>query len=200
MLETARLLYVTTPPAVMRERLLRSDFVTEIPIGQACGDAPEGSIRVHFPEEWPGQDALEMFPRWVARHAAADPPCPWGDGILIHRSDGLAVGSMGFRAPPDAAGTVELGYAVNRSLRGRGYATEMAGALTAWALAQPGVRSVTADCLTGNAASVRVLEKVGFAQKGPRTTDDGVLLRWELVPGSGVLPLSRHGATTGEAD
>jgi RimJ/RimL family protein N-acetyltransferase len=199
MLETARLLYVTTPPAVMRERLLRSDFVAEIPVDGVLDDAPDRRVSVHFSGEWPGPDALAMFPRWVARLATADPPGPWGDGILVHRSDGLAVGSMGFRAAPDAAGTVEIGYAVNRSLRGRGYATEMATALAAWALAQPGVRVVTAECLAGNAASIRVLDKVGFTQNGRRTADDGVLLRWELI-GGGVLSRSRLAGATGEGD
>ena len=57
---------------------------------------------------------------------------------MIRREDRLAVGSMGFKAPPDTTGTVEIGYAVNRSQRGRGYATEMAGALVAWALRPAG--------------------------------------------------------------
>ena len=57
---------------------------------------------------------------------------------MIRREDRLAVGSMGFKAPPDGTGTVEIGYAVNRSHRGRGYATEMAAALVAWALAPAG--------------------------------------------------------------
>jgi RimJ/RimL family protein N-acetyltransferase len=198
MLETARLLFVTTPPEVMRERLLCSDFVAEIRL-PATGTAPEGSLRVHFPEEWPGDDALSMFPRWLERQAAAGSPHPWGDGILILKGEGLAAGSMGFRAAPDAAGSVELGYAVNRSLRGRGYATEMAAALTAWALAQPEVRTVTAECLTGNVASIRVLEKAGFVRHGRRTADDGVLLGWRLTAAPGARPLAARGARRGEA-
>jgi RimJ/RimL family protein N-acetyltransferase len=198
MLETSRLLFVTTPTAVMRERLLCSDFVAEISV-PAAGAVPDGKLRVHVTEEWPGDDALAMFPRWVERQSAAGAPRSWGDGMLILKGEGLAAGSMGFRAAPDAAGSVELGYAVNRSLRGRGYATEMATALTAWALAQPEVRTVTAECRNGNAASIRVLEKVGFVRRGRRTADDGVLLGWRLATGEGAPPLAARIAARGEA-
>jgi RimJ/RimL family protein N-acetyltransferase len=75
----------------------------------------------------------------------------------------------------------------------------MATALAAWALAQPGVRAVTAECLAGNGASIRVLDKVGFTQNGRHTADDGVLLRWELI-GGGVLSRSRRAGATGEGD
>ena len=116
---------------------------------------------------------------------------------MIRREDLLAVGSMGFKAPPDTTGTVEIGYAVNRSQRGRGYATEMAGALVAWALAQPGVQRVTAECLARNAASARVLEKLRFDRVGRRGSPEGELLLWERR-GSPSLPASRR-ARPGDA-
>jgi RimJ/RimL family protein N-acetyltransferase len=197
MLETARLLYLATPAAVMRERLLRSEFDAEVPVDPGFDGARDGRLTVHFPEEWPGPDALAMFPRWVERQSAMEPAGSWGDGIAILKEGMLAAGSMGFRAAPDAAGTVELGYSVNRSLRGRGYATEMATALAAWALAQPGVRTVGAECLAGNAASIRVLEKAGFVQGGRRTVDDGVLLRWERTGGGEVAARARRAAASG---
>lgn len=177
-LETDRLLLVPTPLAVMRERLRRADFVADLPLGPA-GDSPEGWLTVHFPAEWPGEDALAMLPIWIARQERLPDPAPWCDGIVVRREDSLAVGSMGFKARPDVTGTVEIGYAVNASLRGRGYATEMASALAAWALRRPEVRRVTAECLEANPASARVLEKAGFGRVGRRAGEDGELLLWE---------------------
>jgi RimJ/RimL family protein N-acetyltransferase len=98
---------------------------------------------------------------------------------MISRSERLAVGQMGFKSPPDASGAVELGYGVNASCRNRGYATEMAQALTAWALKHPSVRRVLAECAEGNRGSIRVLEKAGFRPVGRRLDpEEGTLLLW----------------------
>jgi RimJ/RimL family protein N-acetyltransferase len=57
---------------------------------------------------------------------------------------------------------VELGYSVLEEFQRRGYATEAAGALTAWAFAHTEVCRVIAEALPQRAASIRVLEKSRF--------------------------------------
>jgi ribosomal-protein-alanine N-acetyltransferase len=178
-LVTPRLLFAPTPLSVMRERLLRPEFVADVPVDATTTSIASGHLSVSFPEEWPGDDALTMLPIWIARRERLAEPGLWSDGIVVRHEDRLAVGSMGFKARPDATGTVEIGYAVNRSMRGRGFATEMAGAMVAWALRQPEVRRVTAECLTANRASARVLEKLQFLQVGRRASVEGELLVWE---------------------
>ena len=177
--ETPRLLFTSTPISVMRRRLTLSDFFAEIVVGPCESAGPEGRLTVHFPEEWPGQDALQMFPIWIARRERSADPGPWCDGVVVRREDRLAVGSIGFKSRPDATGTVEIGYAVNRSLWGRGYASEMVEGIVAWALTRPEVRRVTAECLERNPASARVLTKSGFLQVGRRPSVEGELLLWE---------------------
>jgi RimJ/RimL family protein N-acetyltransferase len=66
-----------------------------------------------------------------------------------------------------SGGQVEIGYGTITEFQGRGYATEAVSALTAWALSQPEVSVVVADALPANRASVRVLERAGFAEAGP---------------------------------
>ena len=178
-LGTPRLLFATTPVAVMRSRLEGGGFLADVPVGPSGSTEESCRLVVRFPEEWPGEDALTMLPLWIAQRERRDDPGPWSDGVVIRREDLLAVGSMGFKAPPDTTGTVEIGYAINRSQRGRGYATEMAGGLVAWALRQPDVERVTAECLARNAASVRVLEKLRFGRVGRRGSPEGQLLLWE---------------------
>ena len=187
-LETPRLLFISTPTSVMLRRLTLSDFLAEVAVGPCETAGPDGRLTVHFPEEWPGEDALRMFPLWVARRDRTPDPGPWCDGVVVRREDRLAVGSMGFKSPPDATGTVEIGYAVNRSLWGRGYATETVEAIVAWALAQPDVRRVTAECLERNPASARVLEKSGFQGVGRRSSVEGELLLWECRVPVAVRP------------
>lgn len=176
-LTTARLLFVPTPLAVLRERLVHAEFTAPVAIPNARG--ARRMLAVRFPEEWPGPDALRLIDRWIARREAGGDADPWGDGTFILRAERLAVGSIGFKGPPDLSGSVEIGYATNASMRGRGYATEMASALSDWALAQPGVSRIAAECLAGNRASVRVLQKSGFQVVGRRFHDDGMLVCWE---------------------
>jgi len=197
-LETSRLLLAPTPISVMRERLERADFVADMPIGRTR-DAAAGRLTVRFPAEWPGDDVLAMLPAWIARRERLPDPAPWCDCVLVRREDRLAVGSMGFKASPDATGMVEIGYAVNVSLRGHGYATEMVSALVAWALLRPEVRRVTAECLEANLASARVLEKTGFGRAGRRAGEEGLLLLWERrSPGiERKPPAAANGAATG---
>ena len=177
--ETPRLLFISTPTSVLRRRLEVSDFRAEIATGPCESAGPEGRLTVHFPEEWPGEDALRVFPFWIARRERSADPGPWCDGMVVRREDRLAVGSMGFKSAPDATGTVEIGYAVNRSLWGRGYATEAVEAIVAWALTRSEVRRVTAECLESNPGSARVLEKSGFQRVGRRPSEGGELLLWE---------------------
>jgi RimJ/RimL family protein N-acetyltransferase len=61
---------------------------------------------------------------------------------------------------------MEIGYRLKRAAWGRGLATEGAAALVADALADPTVPRVVGCALVTNAASCRVLEKVGLVRAG----------------------------------
>lgn len=90
---------------------------------------------------------------------------PFGHRLIVERTSGLVVGSLGLFWPP-TDGQLELGYGVVPSRRGRGYAPEATRVLTAHAYAAPQVTTVFAHVEPGNPASVRVLEKVGFVRTG----------------------------------
>ena len=59
----------------------------------------------------------------------------------------------------------EIGYGIGAAYWGRGYATEGAAALCRWAL-ENGARTLEAEAAPENAASMRVLEKLGFRPTG----------------------------------
>ncbi len=80
---------------------------------------------------------------------------------------------------------VEVGYAVAAGLWGQGFATEMATALVRWAESCANVRSLVAYYTEpANAASRRVLEKVGFAYERDVVHHgrDQVLYRRDVTP------------------
>jgi ribosomal-protein-alanine N-acetyltransferase len=179
-LVTPRLFLVQTPLEVLKTRLTTDDFMARVSIdGQAASLSARTELDVHFPPEWPGE-ALDLFPLWLARREATPQQDDWG-GTVIDRSDLVAVGQMGFKGPPDQTLSVEIGYGINASYQGRGYATEMAGALVAWALNQPEVRKVTAKCLADNTASIRVLEKAGLRRIGSGSDVEGRMIMWERL-------------------
>ncbi|MGY3202491.1 GNAT family N-acetyltransferase [Streptomyces sp. TE5632] len=88
----------------------------------------------------------------------------WTMYVLVRREDDLAVGAMGFHRAPDGDGRVEIGYDLVEGARGHGYATEALRALSAWALAQDGVRTVTAVIDRANLPSQNVVTRAGFTR------------------------------------
>ncbi len=92
-----------------------------------------------------------------------------------------------------------MGYCLERAAWGHGYATEAAHALLQWAFDSLDLNRVQAETDTRNAASARVLEKLGFAHEGTLREDCVVngevsdswvfgLLRREWRPSSGTVP------------
>jgi RimJ/RimL family protein N-acetyltransferase len=66
-------------------------------------------------------------------------------------------------------GRASIGYWIALEARGRGAATAAVEAAARWAFDTLGVDEVYADVLHGNDASVRVLERCGFAPDGEST-------------------------------
>jgi RimJ/RimL family protein N-acetyltransferase len=93
------------------------------------------------------------------------------------RDGGAFLGRCGLR-PDVRTPDTELAYAFVRSAWGRGNATEAAKAVLEWG-SSAGVSRVVSCVLATNIASQRVLEKVGLARIGERTTVEGALLRYE---------------------
>jgi RimJ/RimL family protein N-acetyltransferase len=125
---------------------------------------------LEFPESLPYARArLAEDPGWVQ----------WGSVFFVIDSPRTLVGIGGYKGPPSARGTVEIGYAVAPSFRGRGLATTAARMLTARAFADDRVSSVEAHTLPEWNASTRVLAKVGLTKTGTiEDPVDGKLWHW----------------------
>lgn len=136
----------------------------------------EELLGVHVPDDFPNHLVRDFVLPAKITELRADPNRGVWSGIIIHDADNIVIGSMGFKSPPDENGMVEMGYDIVPAYQGHGYATEMAKVLITWALEQPSVKRITAECLPDNWASIRVLQKVGMQQV--YSTD---LLQWELM-------------------
>lgn len=95
-----------------------------------------------------------------------------GARVAIDRlSDGAFLGWCGLvRWNPDYR-SAALGYCFTEAAWGHGYATEAACALLQWAYDTLDLNRVQAETDTRNAASVRVLEKLGFTLEGTLRED-----------------------------
>ncbi|MEY2854243.1 MAG: hypothetical protein RL030_1375 [Pseudomonadota bacterium] len=99
--------------------------------------------------------------------------------VAQSRENGLSVGACMFKGPP-ADGVVEIAYGIDPDQQGKGYATEAAQALFAYALASGEVRLVLAHTLPDSTASKRVLAKSGFRHVGETIDpEDGLVCRFE---------------------
>ena len=90
-----------------------------------------------------------------------------GARLAIERvGDGVFIGWCGLtRWNPDYR-SASMGYCLDEAAWGRGYATEAARAVLQWAFDTLDLNRVQAETDTRNAASARVLEKLGFMREG----------------------------------
>ena len=117
-------------------------------------------IGATLPPSWPQRDLLDVLPMQAAAAEDAERLGVW---LMIERDTNTVVGDVGFLGPPDD-GLLEIGFSVIPDCRRRGYATEAARAMVAWALREPGVRGVVARCDADNEASIGVIQRVGFVR------------------------------------
>jgi RimJ/RimL family protein N-acetyltransferase len=120
---------------------------------------------------------------WRVPQVRADPSTnPWLIRVAVERSTGVIVGQVNFHAPPDDNGMVEIGYRVNPTHRARGFATEIAHTMWAYAASHPDVRVLRANVRPDNTASRRIIEGAGFVKVDEEVDpDDGLEYVYELT-------------------
>lgn len=95
-----------------------------------------------------------------------------GARLAIERVDGRAfIGWCGLGRWNRDYRSAAITYCLDEAFWRQGYATEAAGALLQWAFDTSDLNRVQAETDTRNAASARVLEKVGFVREGTLRED-----------------------------
>ena len=129
-------------------------------------------------------DRLDGFLQFRIADLTEDPAAqPWlGRAIVaIEPAGPRVIGSVGFHAPPDATGRVEVGYHVEPEYRRQGVASEAVRSLFDWAATEHGVRRFRAAITPDNVASLAVVARLGFHEAGVQLDDiDGTELLFEL--------------------
>lgn len=118
---------------------------------------------------------------WLALLEQSSAQDPWVHGFHALNDDGEVVGLGGFKGPP-ADGIVEIAYAIVPEQQRKGYATEAARGLVAYAFASSEVHTVIAHTLPDGVASQRVLQKAGLGKVGEvLDPEDGLVWRYEIT-------------------
>ena len=117
-------------------------------------------------------DALEM----VADFGQGDPAVPGWFQYAIDL-DGVLIGDLGLNLH-DNLMQAELGFTLSPAYQGNGYATESVRGLLDHLFIERDLHRVSAECDARNAASARLLERVGFRQEGLRRSNSWFKGEW----------------------
>src|SRR5687768_15839846 len=166
--------FPTPQPTLDTARLVLRPFT--------LADAPEvrryvserdiAAMTLSIPHPYP-DDGAE---KWIGTHAAK-----YGEGWLAsfaitERESGALAGAIGLHVEP-AHGRAELGYWIGKPFWGRGYATEAGRAVLRFGFETVGLNKIYAAVFIKNAASDRVLRKLGMKWEGRLREHD---LKWDV--------------------
>jgi [ribosomal protein S5]-alanine N-acetyltransferase len=158
---------LTSGEVILTERLeiipATRDMIRAALLGS---DALSSSLLAAVPPTWPPtyldsaalQYTLDRFPEEPEQAEW------WFYFVVLSRGEfgRTLVGSVGYKGPPSADGTIEVGYGIVSDHHRRGYATEAVHGLLARAFSAPSVRRVIAETLPELDGSIGVLRKCGF--------------------------------------
>ena len=140
--------------------------------GMIPSDAEDLAVRRSDPataqfQGWTIPYPLERAQALVAAVSKLSGPTPgeWFGVTAVEIATGAIVGDIAvFLA--DHGKTAEIGYTLHPWARGKGYATEAAARMIEHLVTEVGVHRIEASTDPRNAASNRVLERLGFSARG----------------------------------
>jgi RimJ/RimL family protein N-acetyltransferase len=135
---------------------------------------PRLTLRSARPDDLEAMHAVLSDPRatrWWSTppHESLDQTATWLDGMIANgpdqpdfviERDGRVIGKAGFWRLPD------VGYILHPDYWGQGFAAEAVGAAVDHVFATRDLDELTADVDPENAASIRLLERLGFVRTG----------------------------------
>ncbi len=118
---------------------------------------------VHSQQGWDRTDP-EGVRRDIEEMSRRSPgePGGWVQFSIEERESGGLVGDVGISPAKGEPGVIKVGYTMAPAFQGQGFGTEAVGALVDYAFEVLGVDVVRAHASAENAASIRVMEKVGM--------------------------------------
>jgi len=154
------------PPVLITKRLLLRELrLSDAPaVAASAGDHRVAQFLIEVPSPYP----VSLARRWITGRIA------WwelGRGITLaitsREAPDLLLGSVSLRHHARDR-RAELGYWLAAPAWGRGYATEATTAAVDFGFRQLALARIYAQVIVGNAASMRVLDKLGMVKEGTK--------------------------------
>jgi len=90
----------------------------------------------------------------------------WIMFALEQKNDGRMIGEVGIYISAQKASLGDIGWSIHPDYQRRGYASEAAPFLLAYAFAERGLHRLTANCTADNVPSTRIMERLGMRREG----------------------------------
>ena len=103
----------------------------------------------------------------------------WLSVAVVERASGTTVGDLAFHWVSERDRTAEVGFVFDPRHQGKGFATEAARAVVDWAFGVAGMHRVIGRTEARNAASSRVLEKLGMRLEAHFVENEWVKHEWQ---------------------
>lgn len=88
------------------------------------------------------------------------------DWAVVLKKEGRMIGTCGFTQIDTVNDTAEIGYVINDTYRGSGYAPEAAKEVIRFGFEKLGLMRISALCMRDNSASLSVMAKCGMQREG----------------------------------
>lgn len=122
------------------------------------------------------REIIEMLAALARTVRAQIDPAAW---LIVN--DDEVVGLCSITKPFASPGSIEIGYGIAPTRRGRGFSTKAVGKLVELARSDARIKIVIAETAVENLGSQRTLEKNGFTRIGERIDpDDGAVFCWQV--------------------
>jgi RimJ/RimL family protein N-acetyltransferase len=103
----------------------------------------------------------------------------WLPAVIVERASGAIVGDVGLNWCSVDHRTGEIGFILHPAYQGRGYATEAARMMIDWGFRDFGLHRIIGRTEARNAASARVLEKLGMRLEAHLVENEWVKGEWQ---------------------
>ena len=101
--------------------------------------------------------------------------CDFFDWAVTLKDSGKMIGTVGFTKIDTSNNSAEIGYVLSPQYHGQGIALEAARRIVEFGFDTVGLHRIEAKFMKGNAASLRVMEKLGMTLEGYSV--DGMLVK-----------------------
>lgn len=123
-----------------------------------------------------GDDARVFTTRWAEQARQND---EWPEMLVVLlQADGRLIGHVPFERFCPEYRTREIGWVFDPDVHGQGYATEAARAVLDLAFGKLGLHRMIATCDPRNAASYRIMEKLGMRREAHHLKDVQIRGEW----------------------